>query len=106
MKGCGLLDRFVEGQFLVGFLFFRSGLFRAVELEDGIDANRVGADRFLRLLGRVFGVANLAFDLDVRAFLERGCELAEFAEDDRAMPLGVRDVFAGLFVLVRGLGCE
>jgi hypothetical protein len=26
------------------------------------------------------------------------------AEDDAAMPLGVRNVFAGLFVLVRGLG--
>ena len=91
---------------LVGFLLFRGGLLRAVELEDGVDANRVGADRFLRLLGRVLGVANLTFDLDVRALLERGRKLAELAEDDPAMPLGMRDVFAGLFVLVRGLGCE
>ena len=102
----GLLGRFVEGQLFVGFLLFRSGLFRAVELEDGVDANRVGADRLLRLLGRVLGVANLALDLDVRALLERGRELAELTEDDAAMPLGMRDVFAGLFVLVRGLGCE
>ena len=65
---------------------------------------RVGAHRLLRLLGRVLGVANLALDLQVRALLERGRELAELAEDDAAMPFGVRDVLAGLFVLVRGLG--
>jgi len=71
-EGSGLLGRFVEGQFLVGFLLFRGGLLRAVELEDGVDANRVGTDRLLRLLGRVLGMANLALDLDVRALLERG----------------------------------
>jgi hypothetical protein len=51
-------------------------------------------------------VANLTLKLDVLALLERGRELAELAEDDAAMPFGMRDVLAGLFALVGGLGGE
>jgi hypothetical protein len=106
VKGYGLRGCFLEGNLLLCFLLFGGCLFRTVELEDRVDANAVGAHRLLGLLGCVLGVANLALDLYVRALLERGCELAELAEDDAAMPFSVRDVFAGLFVLVRGLGCE
>ena len=56
------------------------------------------------LLAVVLPAADLAFDLDVGALLERGGKLAELAENDAAVPLGVRDVFAVL--LVGGLGCE
>ena len=44
----------------------------------------------------VLAAAHLALDLDVRALLERGGELAELAEDDAAMPFGVLDVLAVL----------
>src|SRR5208337_5370301 len=74
------------------------------ELEDGNNANAVGTHRLLGLLGRVLGVANLALNLHVRALLEGGRELSELAEDDAAMPFGLRDVLAGLFILIGSLG--
>ena len=87
-----------SGLFLVEF-FLCGGLFRAVELEDGSYPNRSGLYAF------VIAVLNRAFDLDVRALLELGCELAELAEDDEVVPVGARlFVFAGLFVLAGSLG--
>ena len=75
-------------------VFLCERLLRAVELQDGSNPDAVGAYLLLGLLGRVLGVADLALDLYVRALLERGCELAELAEDDAAMPFGMRDVLA------------
>src|SRR5690242_14118656 len=99
----------LEGDVLVGrhrlrLKLLRGSPFSPVQLEDRSHPNAIGAYRLLRLLRRVLKVANLTLDLDVCALLERGCELAELAEDDAAMPFGVRDVLAGFFVLVRGLG--
>ena len=71
-----------------------------VKFEDGENLDAVGADRLLCLLGCVLVVANLAFEVDVLALLERGGKLGELAEDDAAVPLGDLLVLAALFVLV------
>ena len=97
-----LFGLFLRGN-LIELLLVRTGLLRAVELEDGSDPDAVGAYRLFGLLGRVFGVANLALDLNVCALPERGRELTELPEDDAAMPFGLRDVLAALFALVGGL---
>jgi hypothetical protein len=56
---------FVVGRNLLLELLLRGGLLRVIELEDGSYTNAVGAHRLLGLLGRVPGVANLAFNLYV-----------------------------------------
>ena len=91
----GLCRHFLVEGFIK--LFLVGNALSAVELEDGSDPDRIGLHTL------VFRVLNLAFDLDVGALLELGCELGQLAEDDEVMPLGALVVLAGLFVLVESL---
>ena len=101
MKGlCGLFLR-VD---LFGFLLFRADLFGPVEFQDRRHTNFPYALLGVGLLVRLFAAAQLAFDGQMRDLRQRLRILGQPAPDDAAMPLGMAVVFAGLLVLVAGLG--
>src|SRR6266852_4008391 len=83
------------------------GLFGAVELQDRISPHfpHAALDVLVLLVG-VRAAAQFAFDEQMRALLERAGKLPELGPHDDAVPLGVRDVLAGLLVLVGTLGGE
>src|SRR5271167_1094084 len=103
MKSKRLCSRFLLGRFVV-LLIFRSGLFSAVQLQDGSDPNFPDALLRVRLLALVLPAAQFALHLDMCAFGERLGELRELAEDDATVPFGVRDVLA--ILLIGGLRCQ
>src|SRR6266851_911666 len=73
------------------------GLFGAVELQDRVSPHFPHAALYVVvLLVDVFAAAQLAFDEQLRALLDRTGELAQLSPNDNAVPLGVRDVLAGL----------
>src|SRR5260370_6594679 len=98
----GGLCRRLHGADILVLLLFRVGLLGPVQLENRVQPDL--PDGLLRagFLAVVFSAAQLAFDLEMSALLQRARELCEFAEDHATMPLGVRDVLAVL--LVRRLG--
>lgn len=85
------------------FLGFR--LCWAVQLGDGSHADL--GDRLLAVgLLCILARADLALELNVRAFGERGRELAKLAPNDAAMPGSMRLALARLAVLPATLGGE
>src|SRR5579862_8204747 len=87
------------------------GLLRPIEVHDRCDTNLgdglLHVRRFLagRLL-RVLASLDLAFNLHVRAFGERGGELAELTPDDAAVPGRLRLTVARLAILPVAGGCK
>src|ERR1700683_409519 len=99
----GLCGRFLLGS-IVGILLFRAGLLGAIQLKNRVHPNLPDGLLAAGLFAVIFPAAQLAFDLNVSALLERAGELAELAENDATVPFGMRDVLAVL--LVRALGGE
>src|SRR5229473_4141137 len=83
------------------------GLFGAVELQDRISPHfpHAALDVLVLFVG-ILAAAQFTFDEQMRALLECAGEVAELSPHDDAVPLGVRDVLAGLLVLVGTLGGE
>src|SRR5580658_10796489 len=104
MEGSGLCGRFLRG-FVSGFLLFRAGLLGPVQLENRAHPDLPDGLLCAAFLAVVLAAAQLAFDLEMSALLERAGELRELvAEDHATVPFGLRDVLAVL--LVGALGCQ
>ena len=99
----GLCGLFLRIDFL-GLLLFRADLLGPVELQDRRHAHFPYALLGVGLLVRLFAAAQLALDGQMSALRKRLRVLCQPAPDDAAMPLGMAVVFAGLLVLVAGLG--
>src|SRR5579862_887399 len=74
VKRSGLCGRSLSG-LVVLIVIFRAAFLSTIELENRIDPNLGDGFLVTRLLAVIFPGADLAFDLYVRAFRERGCEL-------------------------------
>ncbi len=99
----GLCGLFLRIDFL-GLLLFRADLLGPVELQDRRHPHFPYALLGVGLLVRLFAAAQLALDGQMSALPKRLRVLCQPAPDDAAMPLGMAVVFAGLLVLVAGLG--